>query len=428
METTKVSRKTRIPSLFFGVVSMITLATSCDVLEADEDLKVPDAKVSNLQVFVQGNNTAIIDLKAQVQANQPVTLSVTSSTQKGTLTNLGGGLLQYTSAGSANSDSFEFSVYSASNQLITKDTVVITIESDSTNLPCGIYPNDDIIFGISPGVSTTINVLDNDLVCGYTIAELEVSIYAPEDKFPPYAGSAQVSGSAILYTAGSSFSGVDKVVYRVSPKNDPSIASYGLVYLTGEQACSFTLTNDLKVSSEEFTQIRIPVLGNDQLCQSINSFRVTIAQNPTNGTAYIESDTLVYQPYVLATDGFSDSLIYKVCIDGTCKTASVTVRVDSNNGDVCTLRAFADSVDISALTASVIYLNVLTNDELCDTSVNLSLSLDPKYGTATVVTENGKKLIAYTPDYNQVVNDKLEYKITRNNSSSTTSVDIKRVP
>jgi hypothetical protein len=155
--------------------------------------------------------------------------------------------------------------------------------------------------------------------------EVNISIFSG-DNLPPYFGSVRVNENKITYTAYSSFKTADKIIYKVTAKNDTSINAYGHVYLTTDEVCDFKVNDDVKEIPEEFTQARIAGLDNDMLCKSIISFQVTISKTPAKGTVYIEDDQFVYTPTSIATNGFEDSFEYTVCIDGVCKIAKVTIR------------------------------------------------------------------------------------------------------
>jgi hypothetical protein len=61
------------------------------------------------------------------------------------LTDLGRGLLQDSPNAGTSRDAFTFTVFDKNNEAIKQDSVVIIIENDSTNLPCGIYPGNDFV-------------------------------------------------------------------------------------------------------------------------------------------------------------------------------------------------------------------------------------------------------------------------------------------
>jgi hypothetical protein len=199
MKATKVSRKIEILSTFlcliFPIIIGILLA-SCDVLESDPDILEPEVQITGDEVYVLANSTSFIDLQSKVHSNQEARLAVTSSPSHGTLTDLGKGIIQYAPkvGNSRIKDGFEVTVYSKSNEIIKKDTVVIIVENDSTKLPCSIYPANDYVYNVTSAV--TVDVTANDIICSNDVI---VSIYRPENTFPPYYGTASASGKKIVY-------------------------------------------------------------------------------------------------------------------------------------------------------------------------------------------------------------------------------------
>lgn len=162
MKTTKIWFRPHL------VVTLLTLSLmtgcffSCDTLEPDSDLLAPKVQVSAAEVYAYANNSTFIDLSSAVKTNLPVRFSITAAPKYGTLTDLGQGILQYTPGTKTNTrDGFGFAVFS-DNTIIKTDTITIAIGSDSTSLPCGIFPADDHVFGVQPNVPVVIPVLAND--------------------------------------------------------------------------------------------------------------------------------------------------------------------------------------------------------------------------------------------------------------------------
>lgn len=319
-----------------GVLSLlITLSGSffsCDVLEPDADVLEPQVSLGESDVYVLSNGLAFIDLNTKVKTNAPVRLSVTSSTRYGELSDLGKGLFQYVPApGNAKvRDAFEFTVYSEMNTVVKKDTITIIVENDSTQLPCGIYPSNDYVYGVEEHVASSVDVLANDYICGYDSAGLVVAIYRPDDTFPPYHGSAQVVGHKIIYTPDSSFAGSDQLIYKVYPVEHPDSVSYGVVYFKGVQSCDFSLEDDMfVVDQDSLSNAHLPVLANDSLCYP-QHYQLNVAQHPRYGTAVVSGDGFTYTvaDTVAVSPSFNDHFLYEVCAGAQCKTARVDLRVE----------------------------------------------------------------------------------------------------
>ena len=314
-----------IPFILFCALFLSFTLAACDKLKSDSIPKVSEEGNLNI-IYLPSKGSVLIDINAFAKGNQTVSFVAPVSTEKGTLSDLGSGLLEYkTKSATSAKDGFEIVVNDGGN-IVKNDSVILIIENDPGNLPKGIYPNQDLVFGVKNNTPIELDVLANDYLSQFTANELTLSILTGES-LPPYFGSANIHAGKITYTANASFKNADKIIYKVSAKNDSSIFAYGHVYLTSEGVCDFKVNDDIKEINEEFTQTRIAGLANDVLCKSIASFQLTISKTPAKGTVYIEDDQFVYAPSNLASNGFEDGFDYTLCIDGVCKTAKVIIRV-----------------------------------------------------------------------------------------------------
>lgn len=396
---------------------------SCDVLESDPDVLDPSVDITGKEIYVLANGASFIDLQSKVQTNQPARLAVTSQPRHGDLTDLGQGILQYspTTGSSKARDGFEFTVYSAANEIIKKDSVIIIIESDSTNLPCSIYPVTDYVYNVGTA-SVSIDVLSNDIICSNNVI---VSVYKPENSFPPYYGTAEAKENKIIYNPGTSFSGADKLMYKVTAAEDPKRIAYGMVYITGDSSCSFSVWDDVYEFNKltEGSPITLRTFDNDSLCQALNHYQVNVMVAPVYGTASLSSNGFLYNLQDSVGVRFGDHFIYEVCIDAICKTARVDIKVTMDSVVNCTFFAMPDSINIPPDSISVRYVDVLFNDSICDSLTSFVITQAPKYGAAFI---SDAKEIGYEPDPLTKNDDSLEYRICDSKECSTASVLIKR--
>lgn len=424
MKTTKVSRKIGILSKFLVLGGIIALLFSCDVLESDPDVLEPTVDITGEEIYVLANGASFIDLNSKVQTNQPARLAVTSQPRHGTLADLGQGILQYSPAtGSAKArDGFEFTVYSNTNEILKKDSVIIIIETDSTKLPCNIYPVTDYVYDVT-AASVSIDVISNDIICSNDVV---VSVYKPENSFPPYFGQAEAKENKIIYYPGTSFSGADKIMYKITDSNDPKRIAFGMVYITSDSSCSFSVWDDLYEYNTltEGTALILTAFVNDSLCHALNEYQVNIKSGPLYGAASLVSNGFLYQFPDSIGFTFNDHFIYEVCIDADCKTARVDIKLKMDSVWTCSFYATPDSIDMVNSTVALMYLDVLNNDSTCDSLKSFALTKMPMYGTAFVNEE--KKAIGYERDPLMNKDDTLEYEICDGKECSTASVFIKR--
>lgn len=336
MKTTKISQKTRILSFFLWLAFSPGFFISCDVMEKDPDVLDPGADVVKKEVYVMSQSTSVIDLNSIVKSNLPVRLSVTETTRKGALVDLGKGLLQYSpfSSNAKIQDAFEYTVFSESNEVIKTDSVVIIVENDSTNLPCGIFPVNDSIATYPPDRSPiTINVLANDYVCNADSADVILSIYTQGPNKPPYFGTAEVVNNMIVYHPGNSYTGSETIIYTI--KAPDGTLAYGFVYLwpAPDVPCEMTLSDDLynvSIDSLGSSGFFLQVFLNDTLCDQPVSMtdEISIPQAPGFGSASIETEGIYYWPDDPGPDTLRiDTLRYKVCRDALCRQARTVIKI-----------------------------------------------------------------------------------------------------
>ncbi len=433
MKTPKIYLKGKLASIFLFTGLLIGFL-SCDVMEPDADSVKPQVSIDEETIYVFSDGSAFIDLQEKVKTSGLVRLSVTSTPKHGVLHDMGNGLLQYASHVHNQKvlDLFEFTVFSDGNQILTKDTVFISVENDSTKLPCGIYTVDDRVYGVKKNVTYSINPLLNDKICGYDSTEIELSVYHPYDSFPPYNGIAWVKDNTLFYTAGSTFPGSDKLIYRIVPSADPSKAAYGVVYFNGQSSCNFIVNEDVfRVEKDSVDKVmHLPVFVNDILCDNIASHVVSLAQPPKRGTVMLRENVFIYQISDTVTMDpayFSDFFFYEVCMEDICRSARVDILVRQDSVFHCEaqLQAYPDTMDISGNNISPIYLDVLSNDVICDTLTSFTITESPPYGDAFISTGSGRKTIGYIRNEGEQKNDSLVYKICKKTECSTAKVFIK---
>ncbi len=403
---------------FLWLICLTCGIVSCDILESDPDVVTPNTEISGDEVVVMANSTSFIDLNSKVTTNVPARIAVTSDARNGNLTDIGKGLLQYSpSVGSKRAnDSFEFTVYTLNNEVIKRDTIVIRIENDSTNLPCNIYPAPDYVYGVSQD-SVIVNVTANDIICG---GPVNLSVFKPDNSFPPNFGYAALSGNKIIYNPGPSFTGTDKIIYKLTAAADSSRYAYGVVYIIGDSACNFSLENDAYVFNDHAADslIVLPVFGNDSLCYAIEQYQVNLKSLPVYGLASLLPNGISYTAPASVTFPFTDHFTYEICKDANCKTARVDVTLKRDSVTSCTLRARRDSVDMTDVSIPSISIDVLANDSICGDLKTLKIVTQPAYGSAAVVEQR----VSYHRDPLQKKDDSLEYEICNGNGTCSRAI------
>ena len=266
-----------------------------------------------------------------VKTSGKINLQISARPTKGQLSEPAAGLLRYSpSQNFKGTDEFAFAIFNSKNEFIQSDTVIIIVDDDTTNLPCGVYPQDDWVNATGPLVS--VDVLANDIFCGDS-ASFVVEIYRPSTSFPPHRGSASVVNNRIVYT--SSVPNVsDTIIYRVSKTSDTSLVGFATLYVNfGTQACeSFTRDDFYTIPSDSTLadSLNLFVLQNDQLCNSPTIF--SLLTDPQHGEAYpsVHNNEFFvrYKRNLQDPRPLTDSLTYRVCIDQDCYNGRVRLKIN----------------------------------------------------------------------------------------------------
>jgi len=395
---------------------------SCDIIEPDNDVVTPSAEIKEKEIVVLANSPTFIDLNSKLKTNTPARAAITSQPRYGELTDLGNGLLQYTPAVGDNHgrDDFEFTFYTANNDIIKRDTIVVIIEDDSTKLPCNIFPRADYVYGVHRN-PILIDVTRNDIICGGSVT---LSLFQPGSEFPPQFGDVEIVGNKIRYTPDASFKTSDIIIYKLTTKLDSTRSAYGIVYLKADSSCRFGVGDDNFIFNSYFLDSArfLPVFANDSLCGPINNYQVYLKSLPQRGEVSLSTGGFTYTANEFEVAPLSDHFVYQVCRDGVCKAGSVKLTFPVDSVFSCQIQARLDSLDLSNNTIPEMYLGVLENDSICGELVSLKILKFPEYGYATVKDNR----ILYRLDLFVERNAEMEYEICNADECSRAKVYIKR--
>jgi hypothetical protein len=403
----------KLPCFSVRLISLASLLTvfSCDVLKVDE---IEDSETTfDSKIYVLADAPTTFDLQSRIKSIQPVTITITTQPGSGDLLDEGNGLYKYVPKGGASSDSFEISLQE--NARTTSKNTFELVRLKEEEAPCGATARDDNFYSFT-GRTTDFDVMENDVVnlCG---GQIELSIYRPVATYPPYEGTAEVVNGKIRYTPHDAFKGYDKFFYQIvhiSSAGERSATSYGRVYLSNETSCTLALNDD----EQQFSLasignvVKINAATNDVLCKANNNYLFTIPELPRRGVVTGGPDVgFVYKLPAGITGGFSDSFVYRVCVDGTCDDARVTLTF-SGTAPACTVMAIDDN-DFSTVGSSLseYQFDIFANDNLCGESrssvtiVSYGIQLSPGSGTPPNTTYE-----QYMSQFARIENRMLYYK------------------
>ncbi|MEM1405481.1 MAG: hypothetical protein AAGG59_01805 [Bacteroidota bacterium] len=386
-------------SVFFIILACLILMFSCDTFEEDSIAEAtPLEQTADITVIAQ--NSTILDLKSVISINAPVSISITQEPKMGTLEYLGDDLLKYKPSSNVTSglDIIGFSVFGDAQNFLFSDSVRIEIIPSSTD-SCLFTALEDR-YVVAADTVALLDVLENDLICDSLIS-LDIV------KFPEF-GSVRLVNNRVEYASGSNET-LDTFVYTVSTDLDSAVTSALVTVDIGGNGCAVVINDDFFHYNLDVPNAFFDVLYNDNTCgEEVSPIIIT---QPKFGTASFDDRNLMtYTAFKDST--YMDSLVYEVCLSGTCGRATATFDVIASF-ECGYLIAEDDIYDLSDTTFMTAYsLDVLLNDTYCE-DIAVSLLDYPVNGSATIVNN----LILYDPDSTVIVSDSLVYQLCNLDSS-----------
>ncbi|MCG7985255.1 MAG: Ig-like domain-containing protein [Candidatus Thiodiazotropha lotti] len=359
----------------------------------------------------------------------PVTVSLVSDVNYGTLSLNNDGTFSYTHNGSENfTDSFTYRVTDNDGQ--TSDaTVNITITPVSDTLPVA---NDDSLSLAQGGTATTLTggsatVLNNDT--GLSDTPATVSLVTDVTN-----GTLILNGDGTFsYTHDGSSNLLDAFTYRITDNDGQTSDASVSISVTPAVDAIPTANADTISLAEGGTATTLvggsaTVLNNDTGLDD-TPVTVSLVTDVSYGALSLNSDgTFSYTHN--GSENFTDSFTYRVTDnDGDMADASVTINVTPVSDT--TPLANMDNISLteggtatSLVGGSITVLNNDTN--LADTPVTVSLVSDVNYGTLSL---NSDGTFSYTHNDSENFTDSFTYRVTDNDGqTSDATVNITITP
>ncbi|MCG7930577.1 MAG: Ig-like domain-containing protein [Candidatus Thiodiazotropha lotti] len=359
----------------------------------------------------------------------PVTVSLVTDVNYGTLTLNSDGTFSYTHNGSENfTDNFTYRLTDNDGQ--TSDaTVNITITPVSDSLPVA---NDDSLSLAQGGTATTLTggsatVLNNDT--GLSDTPATVSLVTDVTN-----GTLILNGDGTFsYTHDGSSNLLDAFTYRVTDNDGQTSDASVSISVTPAVDAIPTANADTISLAEGGTATTLvggsaTVLNNDTGLDD-TPVTVSLVTDVSYGALSLNSDGAFTYTHN-GSENFTDSFTYRVTDnDGDMADASVTINVTPVSDT--TPLANMDSISLTeGGTATSLVggsATVLNNDTgLDDTPVTVSLVTDVNYGTLTL---NSDGTFSYTHNGSENFTDNFTYRLTDNDGqTSDATVNITITP
>ncbi len=394
----------KIPTV---ILACLFFMTACDDLEKDA-LPLPESiELEAKEAVALAESPIVISLVDGVNTTAPLSIQITEKPKKGTLEGIGNGYFRYV-PNKNTGNGLDFFTYTATsgNVLVAENQFNISIAKDTTDLPCSILTYSDTV--TLPMDSTIfVDVLANDWVCDSLLTKVSSMIEIAD---APLNGSATIEGDLVKYTSNAGYAGKDHFVYKICKDTICAFNAVNVTILGESDSSCLVLNNDRFsfVAATDSSGVTLDILNNDEICNTdTSSVKMTITYPPARGSVSVLSDNkIVHFVDSSATEDYSVSFGYEVCIDGVgCDSAQVVVDVLVESDD-CDIEAFDDEFVWSADSTSMdsIYVSILDNDNLCMEGASLSL-LD----TNSAVTFVGDELL-YLADSLPVI-DTVRYQV-----------------
>lgn len=326
-------------------------------------------------------------------------VTVKSQPANGTVVVSGNNFVYTPNPGFFGTNSFTYD-FSTTNGISNTATITLNV---AAAYPAPVANNDAVS---SPkNTSVTISPTTNDIRNGISIRSVNVLSQ-------PANGTATASGSSIIYTPATNFTGTNTFTYSFVVDGRTSNPATVTVTVTNDTPVSITY-EDIATTYQN-TPVTISVLDNDVIKGIYQS--LTVNSQPTNGVATVSGNKIIYTP----ATGFrgTNSFTYFITTsNGNSNTSRVTVTVlpplpIANNDAVSTNR-----------NKSVTF-NPLANDVVNGRLSSIKLTSQPANGTANF---SGDKFI-YTPNTGFVGTNTFNYFFSTSNGLSniaTVTVTVK---
>jgi hypothetical protein len=360
----------------------------------DEELVASDNELLTLP-----DSPLAVNLKALADTKTTTTFRLSRLPKSGEVSFTSKGLLLYAPDADFVAGADGFSVLSdapVSGKTPPPVEFAVRVVSDADELPCGAGVTGDQT-ETNANTPVTIDVLRNDMFC-----EGKPNPASLQIETPPQHGSVRIDKGQVIYTPAKNFTGRERFIYRSCPLGgleDDCIISVATITVNEVvRNCRVQLQNDQVSFRQRFStdSLVIPVLANDQLCNSNKLLPITMTVKPTGGSAYINSkNTIVYKPQTNTT---TDKIHYRRCAGPDCLDATVGITI-VKPAATCVLKANYDLIKLvlsqptSAMRRGIVPLYVLGNDNLCAPIRSMTLKQVPT-GVRLQVLPSG--IINYT--------------------------------
>ncbi len=359
------------------VLGLMTLFTGCN--QADQDINPTEQRnnpviATDDKVQVKPGSGVVIDLfqNDKITTSAGVTL-IEEYLKKGTAKFIKQGVVLYMPTDSSGTDTLAYTICPPGQPCDT-GAVEITIGPDIPDTTQGAMPD---FATTSPDQSVGIDVLANDKFGDST--NQNTSNQVVDIVQNPANGNTVVdNGYYVTYTPNQGFKGTDQFVYGVRNANSNSYLGYGVVTVTVQDStngndCVIEAVDDSSSVRQDSlgqngTYTYVDVLNNDELCNT-QAEPVVIDNGGINDVSFVNGQLRVK---LYSTDQSGTYIVDYALKENGVEKARAKVNITVLEGTSgCTITSLDDELNVQqdslSQNGTYIYVDVLANDELCNT-------------------------------------------------------------
>jgi hypothetical protein len=404
---------------------------SGDVIPSDEEID----RAVDLNAAMAVNGPVLVDLVQAAKLTGPATISIVKDPTKGTVEILNSALLLYTPKVDFTNGSDQVVYSVCADGHCDEGTIDFNYVSGETKCYSMAVP--DVAAGKPTDPYIFVDVLKNDILCDdqFDVSTLKVVN-------PPPAGEAKIIDGILFYYPVTDYAGPVYIVYSVTGRANPSTLYYGMASITVQpETLTLRAVNDvydytlaeynalLEADPHTIVYPQSEIFGNDDLGNlTYNDLTVEIVQAPANGSVIFEQNLgFFFRP----TEGYrgSDTFTYKICADGQCSQATVSINVAGAG-----IRAVADEFVLTHAqylqaieqygALNIPFDNILSNDDLNGVAMNQLQVTTPQQPYSGSVQYFSLEMFKFTPNNHFGGSETFIYMICHNGQCSETNVTI----
>ena len=405
-----------------------------DVIPSDEEID----QAVDLDAALAVNGPVLVDLVQASNLTGASTISIVKEPSKGTVSILSSALLLYTPNENFTSGTDQVVYSVCAGGKCDEGTIQFTYVSDETKCYSMAVP--DLGYGKPTDPQIVVDVLANDILCDdqFDVSTLKV----PSQ---PAQGEAKIIDGMLFYYPVTDYAGPVYVVYSVAGRANPNKLYYGMVSISVHpETITLQAVNDVfNYTAAEYAALleawpgnqityTLPqIFGNDQIGDvTYIELEVAIVEQPQHGTAtYEQNEVFRYRP----TDGYrgSDSFAYKICYDGQCSQATVTINVGEAEGPVQAVNdeivyTHAQYLDMIASQGAlnIPFNDIVGNDELNGVPTNQLQITTPQQPYSGSIQYFSLEMFKFIPNNHFGGQESFIYMICHDGQCSETTVTI----